>query len=47
MSIKRDQRQQLLQAQFEADIIHSQAEVLVDTLGAETDMKAGHDVFSR
>lgn len=39
------QRQQLLQPQLEADISHTQREVLVDTLRAETGMKAGHDVF--
>lgn len=43
---QQDQRQQLLQPQLEADISHTQREVLVDMLRAETGMKAGH-VFLR
>lgn len=37
---QQDQQQQLLQPQLEADISHPQQEVLVDTLRAETGMKA-------
>lgn len=44
---QQEQPQQLLQPQLEADISRSQREVLVDTLRAETGMKAGHDVFLR
>lgn len=44
---QQEQPKQLLQPQLEADISRSQREVLVDTLRAETGMKAGHDVFLR
>lgn len=37
---QQDQQQKLLQQQLEAGISHSQLEVLVDMLRAETDIKA-------
>lgn len=43
---QQEQRQQLL-LQLEADISHTQGEVLVEMLRAETGMKAGHDPFLR